>query len=279
MSRDCGRSDQIVLVDSINQLDSTGGGKPVVAGSHGGVYPAYMAAVYGSRGVILNDAGIGFENSGVACLGYCENIGMAAAVVSHHSARIGDAKSMMESGIISAANRIAENAGCRSGIACCDAVLRLWDAPIGSGSPPPYNETRFLISDEMPRIVCIDSASLVEIEDAGQIVITGSHGGLIGGRPEKAFNIDATLAVFNDAGVGLERAGIGRLWPLQERGIAAVTVSNMSARLGDSRSSYENGIISHANAAAEAMGASPGLSLKVFVHQARKLIAQSSPQQ
>ncbi len=262
----------IVLVDSINQLDASVRGKSVVAGSHGGLYPAYKAAAHRARAVILNDAGGALDDSGTGCLGYCDKIGMAAAVVAHTSARIGDVASMVTGGIISAVNAVARAAGCDDGMACLEAAQLLKGAPLPEGTPPAYEETRFVILNEWPRVICIDSASLVKPEDEGQIVITGSHGGLIGGRREKAFNVDAALTVFNDAGVGLDHAGIGRLQPLDERGIAAVTVSNMTARMGDSRSTYYNGKISFANVTARELGATVGESLKSFVDGAREHI-------
>ena len=257
--------EDIKLFDSINYVGAEARGKVVVAGSHGGIYPAYKAAVHGVRAVILNDAGIGFQNAGIGCLDYCERIGMAAAVVSNDSARIGDAVDMVQRGIISKVNVFAENTGCIPGMACEEAAERLKSASVASGTPPVYEETRFVISDQLPRIICIDSASLVEEQDEGHIVITGSHGGLIGGLEKKAFNVSALVAVFNDAGVGIDNAGIGRLGPLDKRGIGAVTVAHTSARIGDSRSTYYEGIISCANTVAAGLGAGRGVRVKDFV--------------
>ena len=257
--------ENILIVDSVNYLDSAAQKKVVIAGSHGGIYAAYKAADSGARAVILNDAGVGYQDAGIACLEYCEQIGMAAAVVSHTSARIGEAKDMFRRGVISHANQLAKNLGCILFMKCADASMCLKKASLPTGMPPAYEETRFLISQDQPRIVCIDSASLVKKEDAGQIVITGSHGGLIGGRREKAFNVQALITIFNDAGVGIDQAGIGRLEPLDELGIAAVTVAHSSARIGDSRSTYNDGIISHSNRKATALGAACGLTVKNFI--------------
>ncbi|MFA5027644.1 MAG: hypothetical protein WC713_07170, partial [Candidatus Methylomirabilota bacterium] len=96
-------------------------------------------------------------------------------------------------------------------------------------------------------------------------VITGSHGGLIGGRREKAFNVRALLAAFNDAGIGIDRAGVGRLDPLDEQRVAAVTVAHTSARIGDARSTYADGIISHLNACAAGRGARIGMPVAMLV--------------
>ena len=262
-------SEGILLADSVNYLGREALGHVVVASSHGGLYAAYKAAASGARAVILSDAGIGREDAGIACLSYCQGLGMAAAVVSHLSARIGEAEDMMRRGVVSHANDVARALGCLPGLACASAATALKDAPPPTADPPPYAETRFVISAEprQPRVVCIDSASLVEAEDAGQIVVTGSHAVLIGGRREKAFNVDALLAVFNDAGVGIDEAGVGRLDPLDERRIAAATVAHTSARIGDARSTYHDGTISRANQRATGLGGCQGMPVKTFVGQ------------
>jgi hypothetical protein len=67
--------------------------------------------------------------------------------------------------------------------------------------------------------------------------------------------------VFNDAGVGRDAAGIAGLALLQSAGIAACTVSHDSARIGEARSTLEDGVISHANGLAQALGARAGRRL------------------
>ena len=59
---------------------------------------------------------------------------------------------------------------------------------------------------------------------------------------------------FNDAGVGKNNAGVFSLSMLEEKGIAAGTVSHMSARIGDPLDMWENGVISYLNKKAEGMG-------------------------
>ena len=100
---------------------------------------------------------------------------------------------------------------------------------------------------------------MVAPADAGAIVVTGSHGGLVGGDPAMALRTDAFAAVFNDAGIGIEEAGIGRLAALEQRGIAAFTVAAASARIGEARSTFEDGIISRVNAAAARLAAAAGM--------------------
>ena len=94
----------------------------------------------------------------------------------------------------------------------------------------------------------------------GQVVVSGSHGGVSAGR----FAIEARvrLAVFNDAGVGLDEAGIAALPLLQAHGIAACTVAHTSARIGEAASTWATGVVSHANAAALTLGIRIGAQLR-----------------
>lgn len=236
----------------------------VVCGSHGGRYPAYLAARAGLRAVIFNDAGVGLEAAGIASLTLLGRGGMAAATVAHTSARIGDPADMLARGIISHANDPARVAGVAPGMPCRLAAERLSAAEVRSVEVPPSEETRTVL--EPPgaerRLVLIDSAAMVEPADAGQIIVTGSHGGLVGGDPAYALRVEGSAAVFNDAGIGIEDAGLGRLPALEQRGIAAFTVAAASARIGEALSTYEDGIVSAANERARASGAVPGARAK-----------------
>ena len=107
-------------------------------------------------------------------------------------------------------------------------------------------------------------------EHKDSIVVTGSHGGLLGGRPETALKYDVLGALYNDAGIGKDDAGISRLPALDARGIAAATVSAASARIGDARSAYEDGIVSWVNNRAAALGLREGISARDFVAGLRR---------
>jgi len=93
-------------------------------------------------------------------------------------------------------------------------------------------------------------------------VLTGSHGALLGGKPDHVLGVDAFAAFFNDAGGGKDGAGYARLAPLDERGIAAATVSHNTARIGDGRSTYETGVISRLNEAAIRLELREGMSAR-----------------
>ena len=119
----------------------------------------------------------------------------------------------------------------------------------------------------------LNSASLVLPEHKNAIVVTGSHGGLLGGKPETAIKYDVLGALYNDAGVGKDDAGVSRLPALAARGIAAAAVAAASARIGDARSTYEDGIVSRVNTRAAALGLRQGLSARDFVARLRSALA------
>jgi hypothetical protein len=103
------------------------------------------------------------------------------------------------------------------------------------------------------------SITQVEAQDEGAWVVSASHGGVSSG--EFALEVPLQGAFFNDAGVGKDEAGIAALAMLQARGVAAATVSHRSARIGDCLDTWEHGVVSHANASAQALGLLPGQPL------------------
>jgi hypothetical protein len=107
------------------------------------------------------------------------------------------------------------------------------------------------------RVVLLDSITKVTAEDAGSIAVSGSHGGSSSGEFALVL-APLRMAVFNDAGVGKDGAGISALPMLQSHGVAAATVAHTSARIGDALDMWDHGIVSHVNAAAAAMGLQVG---------------------
>jgi hypothetical protein len=257
----------ILTIDTATKFDARHRNAVVVCGSHGGVYPGYLAAQAGLRALLANDAGIGLGRAGIGCLDYCQALGMAAATVAHDSARIGDGEDMRRRGRISHVNPVAAGLGCAPGQSVEDALAALLRAPAWQGDPPAYREGRHIVFDQVgkPRVICMDSASMVEPEDAGQIVITGSHGAMLASMPELVLQVDALIALFNDAGIGIDEAGVTRLRALDRRGIAAATVDAMTARIGDGLSTYRDGVLSRVNEAARSLGARPGMRAQDFV--------------
>ena len=110
------------------------------------------------------------------------------------------------------------------------------------------------------RIVAADSITMVVAEDAGAIVVSGSHGGVSSGA--YALAVPLRLAVFNDAGIGKDGAGIAALAMLQAHGRAGAAVSHDSARIGDALDTWEHGVVSRLNEAAQALGLRVGDALR-----------------
>jgi hypothetical protein len=254
----------VVTADSVTRLEDVAG-KVLVSGSHGGIVAAYLGAKAGAHALILNDAGLGKDRAGISGLPWLEAIGMAAAAVDCMSARIGDGADMLARGVISHANIYAAVCGVAAGQSCDEAAKRLRGAAAPRAKPPLYAEGRWKLLDGPPEVWALDSVGKAEAADAGRVLVIGSHGALQGGDPGTALRVDAAAAVFNDAGMGADRIGITRLPVLGARGMPAATVDCRSARIGDGRSSWESGVISHANAPAAALGAIPGMQVRDFV--------------
>jgi hypothetical protein len=101
-------------------------------------------------------------------------------------------------------------------------------------------------------LTLLDSVTQVAAVHAGHVVVTGSHGGASVVPYARA--VPALLYVFNDAGIGKDRAGIAALDLLQADGIAACAVTHTSARIGEAEDAWAHGVISAVNAPAAALG-------------------------
>jgi len=110
------------------------------------------------------------------------------------------------------------------------------------------------------RVLLLDSITWVGAEDAGAIVISGSHGGRSAG--EYAVLFPLALCCLNDAGIGKDCAGIVALDMLDERGVPGVAFSHDSARIGEALDAWEHGVISNVNHGAAALGLRPGVRLR-----------------
>ena len=264
----------VLTADSITRIEAEAAGAVVVNGSHGGIYAAYLAAKLRVAAAIFNDAGVGRDRAGIAGLDYLANLGIPAATIGHDTARIGDGADTIARGVLTHANPPAVALGCHPSMACRDAAVRMRQSAASGREPPPELEAAFLLISEPPALWALDSASLVGAEHVGTIVATGSHGGLLGGRPDTALKADVLAALFNDAGVGVDEAGVTRLPALDARGIAAATVSAASARIGDARSTYQDGILTRVNSRAAAFGIAPAMTAGEFVAIIRRATAE-----
>lgn len=122
------------------------------------------------------------------------------------------------------------------------------------------------------KIIGLDTITHVKEEDAGHIVLSASHGGTSAGSYGLKYPLAAVF--FNDAGVGKDNAGIAALSMLEAAGIPGGTYSHMTARIGDVRDSWENGVISHINDAARKMGFRQGEPVKEMLRRVANAIGK-----
>jgi hypothetical protein len=256
-----------LVFDSVTVFPPQARGHAGLAASHGGAYAAYCAAKAGVKAVLLCDAGVGRERAGIGGLPYLDTLGVPAAVIGHRSARIGDGQDCFARGAISHVNSHAATLGLTPGMTAREALERLERAELPpSPVPPAMHETRHEISDtDGVRVFTLDSNALVTPDDVGHIMLTGSHGGLLGGRAATAVKYDVFAAVYNDAGFGADDAGISRLPALDARGIASACVSAWSARIGDGQSTYQDGFVTAVNKRAAECGGEIGIAAKELV--------------
>jgi hypothetical protein len=258
-------------------------GNVIVSGSYGGEYNAFHAAKWKIRGVVLNDAGVGLRNAGIKGLPYLDRIGLPGATADAWTCHIADGEHMLGHGRISYVNESATKLGCRVGQSVAECAALMTKGPVIETPPPEISGgKRYVLRDVAgePKVLALDAAPMLTPEDAGAIAITGSHAALFRGQPDNVIGPALLAIFFNDAGVGLDGAGINRLPTLDARNMAAGTVSAASAAIGDSRSGYEEGIISHLNRTAEAWGGVVGQPLKAFVDRILSLARSGSlPQQ
>lgn len=259
---------------SITELTEKDCGAHALVGSHGGAPTGCRAVRCRVASLICHDAGVGRNEAGIAALAILERYGVPGAAVSHQSAYIGNPQDMFNRGFLSRVNGPASVAGLTAGMSVREASVVIE----GSGFGRPGVTVRDHTVSEFRRqqidvgtatgsvqIVVVDSASSITARDDGAIVVTGSHGGLLGGAAERVLKARPFFVAFNDAGIGLDGAGTNRLPMLDILGVAAVCVSAESARIGDGMSTYQTGIISIANDTAHALGAQMGLGLTDFI--------------
>lgn len=261
-------SAQIFCVPASSYVNETHRGQVIVSGSYGGDYNAFHAGKWGLRGVVLNDAGVGKDNAGVHGIEYLEQIGLAAATADVNSCHIADGEHMLGHGVVSFVNRFAAALGCEVGDTVRSVAEKMRTAPIASGELSPIaGGKRYTLIETpgKPKVIALDAAPMLTPEDAGAIAITGSHAALFRGRPDNVISIPLRAVFFSDGGVGMDNAGVSRLPNLDEKGIPAGAAAAMSARIGDARSIYNDGIFSHINQLARSLGAKPGMPVRDFV--------------
>jgi len=109
-------------------------------------------------------------------------------------------------------------------------------------------------------IVVADSVTALGADARGAVLVSGSHGGLVAAQYASRAGVRA--AIFNDAGRGLDDAGIAGIIALDGVGLASAAVAHGSSRIADGPDTLARGIVSFANARAASLGIAPGMSCR-----------------
>jgi len=255
----------IVLLDSLGDLQFGNTNSILVCGSHCGGNRDLARHVKNChvKAVFLNNAGVGKNQAGIRGLIHYQAEGILACAVDHNSAEIGISSDTWESGTISHSNPQAEEAGIQIGDSVKDAVGKIVNLFILPSSTQINKDFESLIDEKKENsskvdlkkqvqthidgvsITVTDSITFLNENNAGEIVVCGSHGGLSAGEYAQKHRVKAVF--FNDAGIGKNRAGVKSLESLSDAGILACTVDCMSAEIFNGYDTLGNGIITVCN--------------------------------
>lgn len=249
---------RIVVLDSATFVDKFYAGRPstgrdvIVNGSYAGVFSARVMVPHAPRATIGLDCGIGKDGAGVAALWYFEAIGIPAAAADTMSAEMGNGLDLYENGIISRVNNLAEDAGVRPGMRV-SAAAEMIRRPIEPFHGLRTNRVVIKTNAAGRSIVCTDSIFYALTEDVGRNVLcVGGHTGL--SIVEKVQSLRPWGYLMSDGGIGKNRSGLAAMPIFDDMGIPGASVSAATARMGDGRSTYFDGVVSAVNARAAAKG-------------------------
>ncbi len=254
-------SARIVVLDSVTQCQGRVEiGDVLVAGSFAGALSLGMALPFGIRALIAHAAGVGKDEAGISALLAADRLGLPAAAVETMSARIGDGPSVHDDGVIAHVNAAAAALGVQIGMSAREAAHLLTRArapQLIAGDGLVDHSQRVVDEAGGGRVVCLDTLSFASIDNVSDVLCTGSHGGRV--------NVETLLRIVkpggviaNDGGMAKDRSGVSGLALLDGAGVAGATVSALSARIGDPRSTWADGVISAVNARATQVGVAVG---------------------
>ena len=268
-------------------LDSAGGGRVLVAdslsyfeheahlddvavgASFAGAATAAMAMRGGVKAWIAHEGGPGKDDAGVSGLALAQRFGVPAAAIATMTAGLSRGMTLI-SGTVSRANEAALALGVRPGQTGGEAARLMLQAPRGR----PCN-LHGIIDESIHeveiaangRIFAVWSFARVKGAHPRDVFCVASHAGKV--MADYARQVRPRGLIANDAGRGLDDSGIDGLEAMGATPAAAVSAA--SARIGDALSTYRDGVISAANAAALAIGVRPGITAK----EAARLMLQT----
>jgi len=268
----------VILLDSLGDLQPDNASPILVCASHCGDNGAFARKLKNCRvkAVFLNNAGIGKNQAGISGLPHYAAEGILACAVDHNSAEIGVARDTWVSGIISHTNTLANEAGIKPGDSVQEAVAKRIYIIAPTASTQENKNSESLIDENKDSkvdlkkqiqtqidgvsITVTDSITFLNEDNAGDIVVCGSHGGVSAGHYAQKHHLKAVF--FNDAGIGKNNAGIKSLDSLSVAGILACTVDCMSAEIFNGQDILDNGIITACNQLATSRNIKENMTVK-----------------
>ena len=106
--------------------------------------------------------------------------------------------------------------------------------------------------------VVLDCVTHLASCHAGEVAYCGSDGGIYNAHCAASAGIGAVI--FNDAGIGRERAGVAGLALLEKLDVPAAAISHLSARIGDGKDGVARGVLTTVNGPAAKLGLKVGQS-------------------
>jgi hypothetical protein len=216
----------------------------------------------------------GKDGAGIAGLAEGQKHGIPMVACETMSARLADGASVYETGKVGQANEAAMDLGVRIGQNIAEAARLMLNAPAGkvikTGSSA--EKPNITLLDETPEGTIYASWGLPVLKEVQQthpnsVFVQGSHAGQT--LTPQIIRLQLRGVITNDAGRGLDDSGIAAFRPLKDAGISAAAVGTMSARIGDTMITWNDGVISCMNAVAESRGVKPGMTAK---EAARKML-------
>lgn len=255
---------RIMAMDSAYHVAPENRGADVVVNaSYCGVLPARFIGRHRPRGAIGVDCGVGPAGAAIAGLWYLEALNVPAAVADVETVLLGDGVDLFHRGIISYANRPAHDCGVMPGMSVRDAAWAMLERDPGAPDAEEItNRVEVFRNSRGRAIVCLDSIAFGRADiDSANVLVTAGHTGR--SALPYLLKIRPYAFVCSDGGMGRERSGIVGMYEAGKEGIPGATVDARSARMGDGRSTYEDGTVSAANEPARRAGVEVGQSARV----------------
>lgn len=254
------RRGRILVMDSMGYVDQRCDVSDVlVCGSHTAVCAAMLSARARPRGIIGHDGGMGKDQGGIRGLQFWDKLRIPGVTTAGASARIGDGADIWERGRISASNRYATLMGVKTGMSVQEAARIMLD------SPTPMPKTRHVqhVFADTPegKVIGLDTVIYADARLKNSVMIMAGHTGIAFARYVFALPFPLRGVINGDAGDAVDASGISGIEEFDRNNVPIAVYSAESARIGDCRDVWANGIISGVGKVAADLGIMRGMTV------------------